>query len=356
MDRVTWMLIGGAGLVLLVAARTRGQSENEMNVQFHTFQDSRSVTVLSPTVDLAKDFTDRTNLRANFGVDAISGASDSCARCHRDGAPNRRQAVGLTVAQKFDALKLSVGGAYSQERFYRATTVSTSLSRDLADANTTVAAGYTFSLNQPTLHPTPQVEHQYQNDAFVSVTQTLSKVTMGQIGYQVERLAGYLNNPFLRADVNGAMTLGRVPDSRLRQTLSLRLRQALPAGTFLEADYRHYFDSWQVHSNALSVGISHHFSPAILGNFAYRRYDQTGAYFYQPAYVGPVPLYFTADFRLQPFLSGLYTGKVVFTPQRVFLGLPPGAGLTLQYERYRADNGFQSAILSAGFRVPLGSK
>ena len=60
------------------------------------------------------------------------------------------------------------------------------------------------------------------------------------------------------------MMLGQVPDSRTRQTLTARLRQALPADTYLEADYRHYFDDWQVHSNALSVGLSHHFTPTLL--------------------------------------------------------------------------------------------
>ena len=346
----------GAVVVLLFAAARNWAQNNDVNVQLHGFEDTRSVTVLSPTVDLSKDFTDRTNLRASFGVDAISAASDSCARCHRDGATDRRLDGGLTATEKLNAVKLSVGGTFSQERFYRATTFLTSISRDLADGNTTIAGGYTFSLNQPRLHPTQQVENQFQNDAFVSVTQTLSKVTIANLGYQVEMVTGYQDNPFLRANVNGALVLGHVPDSRVRQTISARLRQALPAETFLEADYRHYVDDWQMRSDAFSVGVSHHFSPVILGNVSYRRSDQTGAYFYQPAYVGPVPQYFTADFRLEPFVSGLYTGRLVLTPERSFLWLPAGSAVTLQYERYRADNGFQAAIVSGGVRVPLGSK
>jgi hypothetical protein len=71
---------------------------------------------------------------------------------------------------------------------------------------------------------------------FASVTQTLSKTTIGQLGYQAERISGYQDSPFLRATVNGALMLGHVPDHRLRQTISARLRQALPAETFLEAD------------------------------------------------------------------------------------------------------------------------
>ncbi len=350
--RLLWLGLAGTLGFSLIASSDWAQN-NEVNIQFHAFQDSRSVTVISPTVDLSRDYTERTSLRVNFGVDAISAASDSCARCHRGGVKSRRQAGGLSVTRKFDALKFTVGGAYSQENFYRATTLLTSVSRDLAGGNTTVAGGYSFSLNQPLLHPTVQRENQYANDAFASLTQTLTKTTIVQAGYELGTINGYQDNPFLRARVNGTMELGHVPDARTRQTLTARLRQALPADTYVEADYRHYFDDWQVSSNALSLGVSHHFTRQVLANISYRRYGQTAAYFYEPLYLAPIPRFFTADFRLEPFNSGLYTGKVIVTPKRPFLGLPEGTGVTLQYERYRADTGFEAGILSAGLRVPL---
>src|SRR3954470_196261 len=139
------LVAASATLLCLVAARNWAQS-NEMNVQFHGFQDTRGVTVLSPTIDLSGDVTERTSLRINYGVDAISAASDSCARCHRDGANSHRRVGGLSVTRKFDDLKFTIGGSYSQENFYRATTVLTSVSRDLAGSNATIAGGYSFSL------------------------------------------------------------------------------------------------------------------------------------------------------------------------------------------------------------------
>ena len=128
-----------------------------MNVQFHGFQDVRGVTVLSPTVDLTQDYTERTNLRVNYGLDTISAASDSCVRCHNDGVNSHRQVFGLSATRKYNDLKLTIGGAYSKENFYRATTGLVSVSRDLANGNTTVAGGFSFSLNQPMLHPTARV-------------------------------------------------------------------------------------------------------------------------------------------------------------------------------------------------------
>jgi Protein of unknown function (DUF3570) len=304
---------------------------------------------------LSQDYTERTSLRINYGVDAISAASDSCVRCHREGVNSHRQDAGLSVTRKFNDLKFTVGGAYSQENFYRATTGLMSVSRDLANGNTTVAGGFAFSVNQPMLHPTMDRENQYQSNGFATITQTVTKTTIVQAGYEFGRISGYQNNPFLRANVSGILVLGQVPDLRLRNTFTARIRQALPADTYLEADYRHYFDDWQVTSNTLSVGLSHHFSPQWLLYGSYRRYDQTGAYFYQPQYSG-IPTYFTADFRLEPFTSNNYTGRVIFTPAGKLWWLPDGTGLTLQYERYLADNGFSSGIVSTGLRVPLKIK
>jgi hypothetical protein len=348
----TAFVVAGAIAFALMAARNRAQT-NEVNVQFHTFQDARGVTVRSPTVDVVQDVTDRVSVRGTYALDAISAASDSCARCHESGVNSHRNVGGLSVTRKFDSIKLTAGGAYSQENFYRATTVLTSVSRDLANGNTTVAGGHTFSLNQPTVHPTPQVRNQFENNGFASLTQTLSKTTIGQVGYELGVVRGYLDNPYLRTSVNGVMTVGQVPDARIKHTLTARLRQALPADTYVESDYRRYFDDWGVRSTALGAGLSHHFNPQILGSFAYRWYSQTGASFYQSSYTGAVPQFFTADFRLEPFKSGLYTGTVIITPKRAFLWLPAETGVTLQYDRYRANNGFEAGIVSAGLRVPI---
>ena len=129
------------------------------------------------------------------------------------------------------------------------------------------------------------------------------------------------------------------------------------ARTYLEADLRHYFDDWSIKSNSVELGLSHYFTPSTLVAVNYRRYTQTGAYFYQPEYFGGMPNLFTADFRLEPFDSNLFGARVAFTPKGGLFGvLPEGTGLTFQYQRYVATNGFQAAIFSTGIRVPFGRK
>ncbi len=335
----------------MLVRSTRAQ-QGDVNVQFHAFQDSRGVTVLSPTIDLDKDFTDRLGLRLKFGVDAVSAASDSCYRCHGNGANNKRVFVNAALQRPLGKSLFSIGGEYSQENFYQATTALTSISRAFNQNNTTVAGGYSFSLNRPQLHPAEDWERQYSQAGFVSVTHNLTKLTAVQAGVEIGHVKGYQANPFLRALVNGARELGNAPDLRTRRTYTARVRQALPAETYLEADYRRYTDTWDVRSNTLSLGVSHYLRPSLMLGGSYRRYGQTGAYFWAPEYTG-TPEYFTADFRLEPFDSNLYSGRLIYTPANAFLFFPRGSSLTLQYERYVATTGFQAATFSSGFRIPL---
>jgi Protein of unknown function (DUF3570) len=337
---------------LLVAVAGLDWAQNDATVQLHSFQDSRGVTVVSPTIDVNRDFTDRTALRLKFGVDAITAASDSCARCHPEGANNGRVVASGTLIRKYGDAKWSVGGEVSRENFYGATTMLTSYSRDLAGGNTSVAAGFALSVNRPQLHPSEETERQIATDVYGSITQTLTKKTIAQVGYELNRVSGFQTSPFLRTQVNGVWTLGHVPDLRTRHAVSARLRQALPADTFLQADYRYYFDSWAIDSHTISLGLSHRFSPQWLVGGTYRWYDQTAASFYQPAYVG-APEFYTGDFRLVPFDSNLYSGRVVMTPRARFLNLPSGTELSVEYERYLTSNGFESAIVTGGVHMPF---
>ena len=346
------LFIGLTTSALLLGTAGSNWAQNELDLSFHAFQDSRAVTVLSPEVEFNRDVTDRTAVKVKFGVDAISAASDSCVRCHRGGTSDGRVDLNLSVVRKYGDTKVTAGGEFSRELFYRATTALASVSRDLNHSNTTVAAGFSYSLNQPMLHPDKVFKTQQSYDGFASVTQSWTKRTVTQVGYELNQINGFQSNPFLRTVVDGNRLVGNAPDARTRHALTARLRQALGANTFLDADYRYYHDNWAIYSNAVSVGLSHHFGDRIVGGASYRRYNQTAAFFYAPSYTGN-PQYITGDFRLFPFDSNMATARLELTPKHGVFGMPAGSSLSLQYERYSATTGFQAGVLSGGVRIPL---
>ncbi len=352
----TIAVVAAAVVLAVVSVPVVNWADDEINVHFHAFQDTRGVTVLAPAGDLSKDFTDRTTLKLKFGVDAVSSASDSCARCHTQSMGDNRRYLDASITRKYGDTKLTLGAEVSIENFYNSNTLMMSATRDFNKGNTTVAGGYSFSWNRPQLHPSQTTETQFSHDAYVSVTQTLTKTTIAQVNYEYNRITGFQASPFLRTSVNGVMMLGNTPNLRSRHTLAFRIRQALPGETYLEADLRHYFDDWSIKSNSVQVGLSHYFTPSTLVAVDYRRYTQTGAFFYQPQYFG-APTLFTGDFRLAPFNSDLYGARVTFTPKDGLFGLmPSGTGVTFEYERYVATTGFQAAIFSTGIRIPFGRK
>jgi hypothetical protein len=146
--------------------------------------------------------------------------------------------------------------------------------------------------------------------------------------------------------------VGVHPDERMRHALTARLRQALPADTYLEADFRRYFDDWDIKANTWSVGLSHEFDPRVTATGIYRRHAQQGASFYQPSYTGS-PEFYTGDFRLFPFDSNLYTARLVITPKDGLMMFRPGTSLTAQYEFYKSTTNFEAGIFTVGVRLPL---
>lgn len=349
-----WVVSGILGVVAVAClARVNWAQQDMLTVHVHGFQDTRGVTVLSPLVTLDKDFTERTGLRTRFGVDAVSAASDSCARCHDQGARNARLFVNGSLVRTYGDTKLSFGGEVSRENFYAADTVMVSATRALNKANTTIGGGYSLSFNRPVLHPGRGVEQQQAHDMYASLTQTLTRTTIVQLAYDFNRITGYQSSPFLRTHVNGEWMLGATPDLRNRGAFTARIRQALPAETFLEGDYRYYEDDWALRAHSLSIGLSHSLSARVLAGFTYRWHDQTGTAFYRPSYVG-APRFFTGDFRLAPFNSGLYSGRLVITPSDGLWGFAQGTALDFEYERYIANTSYQAAIFTAGLKIPLG--
>ena len=312
------------------------------------------MTVLSPTVDLTQDYTERTTLRINSASTRSPPRPIPARAATATGSTATARKSALSVTRKYRRHESDGGRRLQQGKL---------LPRDDAAHLGVARSGERqhhgrrrlLVLAEPADACTrrPTAENQYQSGGFVSITQTLSKTSIAQLGYEIGHIAGYQNNPFLRADVNGVMVLGQVPDSRTRQTLSARLRQALPADTYLEADYRHYFDDWHVTSNTVSVGLSHHFGRPVAGEFRLPplRPDRLP--------ISGRPSTPACRSTTPPISASSHSPR---TPTRAAScsrrrrsggGCRKALRLNIQYERYQADNGFQAGILSTGLRMPV---
>ena len=260
----------------------------------------------------------------------------SCIRCHPQGASNSRTFVNGSLLRGTETHRCRRRRVLEGELLHRDD--GNGVGHEIADrANTTIAGGYSFLVE-----PAGAAPHQRRR-ATGRGSLRLGHADAGPAHHRAVRLRTW----------RGERLSGEpVPSCRRRWRAHGR-RHARPArpsdpdgasppsatGQYVfEADYRRYSDDWDVRGNTFSVGLSHYVTPQVLVNGTYRRYGQSGAYFYAPSYTGTPGKYFTADFRLFPFDSNLYTGGIVLTPAEGLLGMPRGTGLTLQYDFYRRDD------------------
>jgi len=143
----------------------------------------------------------------------------------------------------------------------------------------------------------------------------------------------------------------RLPLSRLKVPIGLRLNQYVNEFVVLRGHYRYYFDDWGIRSHTLNVemalklGMRHTLYPS------YRLYTQTAAdYFAGYEQALSTSQFHSSDFDLAGFMAnqfGLaYKYTDIFTSARAGrLGLK---SLSLDYSYYFRDSGFEAHILSFG--------
>lgn len=215
--------------------------------------------------------------------------------------------------------KLDLGGAYSHERDYSSTSLSTSATKDFASHNTTLNAGFNFEWDRSfPVTGTPAALTQmsadwignnassHEMDALLGLTQVMSRRWLMSLSYSYGKANGYLTDPYKLISVVDPVSGQPVsqlyegrPDSRRKQSLYLDNRIHLPEDV-VDLSLRAYKDDWGVKS--LTADMRYHY---VLGSNMYlephvRYYQQGAADFFHYFLTSDtaVPQYASADTRL----------------------------------------------------------
>lgn len=243
---------------------------------------------------------------------AMSGASIS----------ESRQDVTLGGAWYGDSgvLKASVGN--SRENDYDARYVS--LGYDLAFNQNNSTLGFGVSRSDDELAPTDaevfnRIRHagKESRSAFLGYTQVVTKNLLVQTGIGLNRLEGYLSDPYKAG--NRDNPLDRRPGERTQRTWTLGMRYFIePVETAFKMDYRYFTDDWGIDSHTLQFGLGRQFGEQWLLEAGLRLYMQSEADFYEPYQVPEAPVqpeYFSMDYRLSPYGAASFnvSGRWNFT-------------------------------------------
>lgn len=322
------------GLTLLVALsapmsraradETTGTWTGEVQLHTHYYWET-STRVLAPEVALRVTSPEGVDIRASYLVDAITSASIAAGAQEDIRFTEVRNQGTLGVGHEFDLgdaqLRVDATGHLSHEPDYLATGINTQAALSLNQRATVVNTSLSYIYDEVGAllrGGMPRVDSDGRDlsdrgrqgelegfTASVGLSQALSPIATLSAGYQLVHNWGYLQNPYRRAAVGGALLPEVHPGARTRHAVYGRLAAFLPATeSALHLLYRAYLDDWDVGAITPEARLYQMIGDGALIRLRYRFFIQTRSFFQALEYSAP-QAFVTADPKMDDFSSHL---------------------------------------------------
>lgn len=304
-----------AALLLPAAVR----ADTSFTSKLQVYADDDHTQVVSPAVDAQADVHAGTTVSLGYIADAVSSASvDIVSQASKKTISDTRHQVSGGIAQDLGTRTVRGGYSYSRENDYESHTVGGGITQDLDDKNTTLALGYTLSLNKVG-RANDQV---FGQDLTVqginaSWTQVISQRAIVQLTYELGHASGFQASPYrfvpvrMSTDATPEYWVAETdPDTRWRHALVIAGNRALDKGA-VQADYRLYRDTWGITSHTIGARYFVKLSRDVELRLRHRFYTQSGASFYRAVYP-MTSAYMTIDRELSPLWSETLGGKLAW--------------------------------------------
>ena len=269
--------------------------------------------------------------------DASSGASRndllayfSPSYTHSSDDRNRIWSAKAYVSAEYDYFSIGFGGSYSYLLNERNTELSLGgqvyldswnpqYPIELRGGFTGVVPGY-----DPSFTP---FENENRNSYSLSLgfSQILSKRLQASVVVDVVLQEGLLSTPFQRvyfSDVTDFVFDGfqladdveRLPDTRFKLPIGLRLNYYLNDLAVLRTYYRYYYDDWGIRSHTANLEVPLKISEQFTLYPNYRFYFQTAAdYFFAREEAESTSRFYTSDFDLSEYTANQYGIGIRYT-------------------------------------------
>lgn len=215
-----------------------------------------------------------------------------------------------------------------------------------------------------------------------SFSQILNKNAQFSLFFDIVQQQGWLANPMQRVyfgDVDNfyignpssipnytsssnkdvfqlADDIERLPNTRFKIPIGIRLNYYLNEMFTLRTYYRYYFDDWGVRSHTADIELPIKVSDKFTLYPSYRYYNQTAADYFAPYEQNlSTSDFYTSDYDLSKFNANQYGFGVsytdIFTNWHIWkLGLK---SIDLKYNTYNRNTGLSASIISAGFKFVM---
>jgi hypothetical protein len=324
--RQRWRGLLGSVMATGTAAHAATLPEDKAEAIFHVY-DGGGVKATGPALLVRKSLADKVSLQAQYYVDAVSNASIDVVT---SASPFKetRTAWDFSAETVVRDSTISASLSRSREPDYQADAAGLDLTHEVFGGMTTVSLGFTRGADLVGMKGLPgwldKATHwQYR----AGVTQVLSPRWLVSLNAEAMADSGYLGSPYRSARVFGAFVHENNPRTRSSRALKLRSitdTHALVADSSLRAEYRYYWDNWDIRAHTTEVGASKKLPGGLLLDAGLRFYSQGKALFYSDNAAAET-LYVSRNRQLSNFTSTSVSARLTYS----WPGLPSGYDVKL---------------------------
>ena len=281
-NRWNWVRQAAAllgGVLASTGARAVDLPEDSAEALYH-YYNGGGVNASGPALLVRKQLMDKVSLTASYYMDAVSNASIDVVTT---ASPYSESRTEYTVGAEYvyrDS-KISLTTSTSREADYTANRIGLDITQEAFGGMTSVSLGFTRGNDTIGKHASPEfadvaAHWQYR----LGVTQILSPKWVMSANTEVLADDGFLGSPYRVARVFGATVAERTPRTRSARAIKFRLIGDLGSRDAVHADYRYFWDNWDIKAHTAEVGYSRYFGEQWLADTSLRFYRQDHALFY----------------------------------------------------------------------------
>ncbi len=289
--------------------------EDKAELIYHVY-DGGGVKADGPALLVCKSLLDRVSLSAQYYVDAVTNASIDVVTTASP-FKEKRTAWDVSADTVVRDSIISLGYSKSTEPDYVAEALSLDVAHEVFGGMTTVSMGFTRAkdlVGEKTVPGWIDTASHWQYRT--GVTQILTPKWLMSANFEVVSDSGFLGSPYRAARVFGATEKERNPRTRSSRAVKLRTINdtgALVARSSLRAEYRYFWDTWDIKAHTFEIGAAKYLGESFLLDVSLRTYSQSKALFYSDN-AEVVNQFNSRNRQLSTFKTTGLAAKLTWTP------------------------------------------
>jgi hypothetical protein len=227
-----------------------------------------------------KSLADKVSLSGSYYLDMVSNASvDVVTTASPYKETRKEQTLGLDYVYRDASITLS--GSNSSEPDYTAKSAGIDVAQEVFGGMTTVNLGYTRAWDKVGKKGEGFFDVARHWRYRLGATQVVTPRVLMSLNFEAVSDAGFLASPYRVAYRFESAVPESNPRTRTSRSVMLRAIGDLGARDAARAEYRYFWDTWDIRANTWELGYSRYFRGDLwLGDAYLRYYAQGRALFY----------------------------------------------------------------------------